>query len=730
MGTTDISLKRIFQQLVKGNVGTAIAETEIYLEAWPNQQTKEKLLALKEDYRLMVDYWKQGIKDPQLEQQYQRLLQRIYVLCANISIHRHMTGSSYLKTLYTNVRSSDRQWSIASIRCEMEGFVSEVAMLELEPEQTRKEKSRELYKQHYQQMNQLFCYVLTSHIWTEHVAADMEELLVSPTVDSIDQQLLTTAVMLSLMNRFDMAKFRLLVNVYSRSHDENVRQRALVGWVLSIDDDYLSVYPEQRELVANLLTSKRVCRELTELQMQLVYTMNAEKDTATMSQEIMPEIFQNNDSFRITKNGIEEVEEDPLEDVLHPNAAEERLDKMEESIRRMKDMQRQGADIYFGGFAQMKRFPFFYDMSNWLMPFYIQHPDIAQFVDKIGGSPYLKRVLEKGSFCNSDKYSFLIVFHNVIDGMPEKIREMMKNGDIPLDEELENEDKQSPLFLRRIYLMDLYRFFRLFPNRTALCNPFDTFSKSHLGMCLFFTSELFQGTPLESYKREVVAMFRKHKLEYESDMLLETFPEEMHDVQYYLWSKNYSDALRLDPNNEKALAGRAREFFHVGMYDEADQDYEQLLLLNPGKVSYMLNKAVCLLYLEDYEGALRLLYQLNYEHEDDVNVQRVLAWTLTCDGKQEQAEPIFKQLTANQQLSGEDCMNYAYCQWLQGNVEGAADNFNKYLEQEGKTWDKLEIAFNRKWLNERGITETDIKMMQALILNSGIILSSSDSLPF
>jgi len=729
MGTTDISLQRIFQQLIRGNVGTAIAETEIYLEAWPNQQTKEKLMTLKGDYRLMVDYWKQGMKDPQLEQQYQRLLQRLYVLCANISIHRHMTGSSYLKSLYTSVRSAGRQWSIASIRNEMESFVSEVAMLEFEPEHTRKDKSRELYKQHHQQMNQLFCFVLTSHIWTDSIAADMEELLVSPTVDSIDQQLLTTAVMLSLMNRFDMAKFRLLVNVYSRSHDENVRQRSLVGWVLSIDDDYLQVYPEQRELIATLLKSKRVCRELTELQIQLVYTMNAEKDTATMSQEIMPDILQTNGSFRITKNGIEEAEDDPLEDILHPNASEERLNKLESSLQRMMDMQKQGADLYFGGFSQMKRYPFFYDISNWLVPFYMQHPDIEQFLGVVAESNYLQRIVKNGPFCNSDKYSFLIVFNNVIDSFSENIRNIMMNDSIPMDE-IETEDQQSALYIRRIYLMDLYRFFRLFPNRSALCNPFDTSSHNQLGMCLFFTSDLFRGTPLEAYKRDVVAMFRKRKMMYEADLLLETFPEEMRDVQYYLWMNNFDEVLKLEPDNEKALAGRAREYFQSGMFDEADEAYERLLLLNPGKVSYMLNKAVCLVNMEDYEEALRLLYQLNYEHEDDANVQRVLAWTLTCDGKLEQAEKIFQQLTGSRQASGEDYMNYAYCQWLQGHIEDAADSFNKYLEQEGNTWDNLEAAFNREWLNERGINETNIRMMQALILNSGIILSSSDSVPF
>ena len=121
---------------------------------------------------------------------------------------------------------------------------------------------------------------------------------------------------------------------------------------------------------------------------------------------------------------------------------------------------------------------------------------------------------------------------------------------------------------------------------------------------------------------------------------------------------------------------------------------------------------------------------MNYEHEDDVNVQRVLAWTLTCDGKLEQAEKIFQQLTVRRQASGEDYMNYAYCQWLQGHIESAADSFNKYMEQEGDTWENLEAAFNREWLIERGITETDIRMMQALVLNSGIILSSSDSIPF
>ncbi len=715
MGTTDISLQRIFRQLSEGNVGMVIAETETYLAAWPNPQTSEKLAVIKQDYQLMADYWARGVQDPLLAEQYQRLLQRLYMVCANISIYRHMSASSYLKALYTGVRQKDRTWSMTAIRQEMEGFVTDLAMLELEPEENREARRTEIHRQHRQQMNQLFNYVLTSHIWTPGIGNDMQELLLSPTVDSNDQQLIVSAVMLSLMNRFDMVKFQLLVEVYRQSQDEAVRQRALVGWALSIDDDFLDVYPEQRELIGSLLQSKKACRELTELQIQLVYALDAEKESKTIQQEIIPDLLKNN-ALRITQNGIEEVEEDPLEDVLHPDAAEQRMERLEASIQRMADMQRQGVDIYFGGFSQMKRYPFFYDMSNWLVPFYLQHPDIAQHVQNAGHETFLQHVMHNGPFCNSDKYSFVIAFQQVVDRLPENIREMMEHGEAKLAgmESIAEEEQRSPAYIRRIYLMDLYRFFRLFPNRSALCNPFDT-AKEPLGMCLFFTSDLFRGTPLERNKREVAALLIKRKLTLPAAQLLDSFPQEMHDVQYFLWQSNYEEALRLEPNNERALAGRAREFFHQGMYDAAEEDYEQLMMLFPGKVSYMLNRAVCLLHMEDYEEALRLLYQLNYEHADDVNVQRVLAWTLTCAGKPEQAEKYFVQLTENRQASGEDCVNYACCLWLLGKIPEAAENFAKYLGSLGDGYDNMDSAFNREWLHERGITDIDIKMMQGLV---------------
>ena len=112
-------------------------ELETYLMAWPNQLSREKLETLRSEYDLMADYMMQGATDPERDGQYNKLLQRIYVLMANIAIHRHLSATSFLQQLHSNARLTWHPMNLETIRQEMENFVSEVAMLELEPEHTR-----------------------------------------------------------------------------------------------------------------------------------------------------------------------------------------------------------------------------------------------------------------------------------------------------------------------------------------------------------------------------------------------------------------------------------------------------------------------------------------------------------------------------------------------------------------------------------------------------------------
>ena len=428
---TNESLKLVDDALQTGNCGWAIRYMENYLAAWPEQHTSQKLAEIREDYDRMESYWQQGGEDQQRETLYQRLLQRMYVLYANVMHYHRMKASPYQNSLYTRVRQAQRDWSLTAIRQEMEGFVSNVAMLQLEPDNKRGAKSQELYRDHQQQMNQLFEYVLTSRQWSEGVGSQFVDMLTSPTIDTVDQQLLIAAVSLSLLNQFDMAKFRMLTEVYRLSQDEAVRQRALVGWALSVSDTYQKVYPEQRELLTALLESEQVCQELTELQIQLIYCLNEEKDSRTIRKEIMPDLLKS--SSKMMTNDIE-TEEERLEEVLHPEVSEERMEHLEASMRRVQDMQKEGVDVFYHGFSQIKRYPFFYDISNWLVPFFIQHPDIAQFVENNNDIRFLKKVFATNAFCNSDKYSFVIAFQEVIGRLPQQMREMMQRGEYSAEE--------------------------------------------------------------------------------------------------------------------------------------------------------------------------------------------------------------------------------------------------------------------------------------------------------
>ena len=88
----------------------------------------------------------------------------------------------------------------------------------------------------------------------------------------------------------------------------------------------------------------------------------------------------------------------------------------------MAEMQRNGSDIYFGGFKQMKRYPFFYTLSNWFCPFYQEHPGLSNTTSKLKNSKFLDILQKNGPFCDSDKFSFALALATVVDKIPENMR--------------------------------------------------------------------------------------------------------------------------------------------------------------------------------------------------------------------------------------------------------------------------------------------------------------------
>ena len=720
----DDILSSIYEYISDRYLSDAIREMESYLAVNPHQINSDRLFAIKTDYQVMMDYWRNGYKDPQLPQLYDKLLRRMYVLYANVATNDRVLHSPFLASLFMRAHLSPRDWAVQVMREQLESFVSDIAMLDLEPQHTTQERRKELYRQHHQLIGDIFAHILTSDLWTDGQADEMEQMLLSPTVDTIDQQIIVSAITLAAINTFDSFKFRTLMNVYVKSRDEHVRQRALVGWVLSIDDMLMDeVFPESKELVMTTLENADCCKELAELQKQIYYCMSAEEDRDTIQKEIMPDLIKS--QYNIARDGIlEQDEESVLNDILHPEEEEQNLEKLENSFRRMVDMQKQGSDIYFGGFSQMKRFPFFNEIANWFTPFYMDHPGVALAREKFGNIKFLQGILSWGPFCNSDKYSFMLAFESVLNQIPQNVLEMLNRGEAEMVQKVEKEEMGKPVYIRRIYLQDLFRFFRLFSQRTYFRNFF-TYDDS---ACLFFNYSIFKDSALQDQFYDIITFLIKRHRDEDAENVLLCYDQEHYDtyetqmLAAYLTDypiDNYERALELNPNSERAMWGVAKEWFKHQRYQDALGLYDKLLVMNPDKKSYQLNKSVCLTNLHRYDEAEQILFRLNYEDADDLNVVRVLAWALTGDGKYEQAGRLYDQLMAEENPADGDFLNYGFYLWFTGKVDEAANSFrtyNHHTEDDKRRMSMDELIEAESYLLEKnGIIEEEIKMMFDLI---------------
>jgi tetratricopeptide (TPR) repeat protein len=722
-------LTDILDMVVSRQLGKAVSSLENWLLAYPRQQDMDELIDIRDAYRLMAGYWQRGFDDPQRPQVYDQLLRRVYVLTADVSIRHQLSDSTYMKVLHQRPRKAHNDWSLSAIRASLESFVSELALLELQPEAERRRKSNDLYTRHNEQMRDLFDYILTSRQWRPRQADAFLDMLLSPTLASIDQQLIVSAITLSATQNFCYQKFRILSEVWLQATDEPLRQRALVGWVLAAASDSRAwhLYTEVYDTVSRLCSDEATRQELAELQMQLVYCQQADQDHATIQKEILPDIMSGS-RIKFTGKGLVEMDEDSLDDILHPEASEMAMERMEQSIQRMVDMQKQGADIYFGGFSQMKRFPFFSDISNWFVPFYPQHPAISQTWQNVRGGKFLRAITRAGAFCDSDKYSFVLAFTQVLDRLPANLLQMIEKGEASaeaLGGEMAQEAQQAPAFIRRVYLQNLYRFFRIFHARSEFTTPF-----GQEGSYLFFTHPLFAQASLSSQAVATARFLMKRQRYADAASVLANIPSEQRDLQFFLLAGAamqhtasdalpapdycFREALKLQPDNQRALAGLARALFASQHYDEALARYEQLLLQQPDHRTYQLNAAVCLLNLQRTDEALKLLYKLSYVYPDDLTVSRIMAWAQTVGGKYEQAEKRYSQLLAAEKPEPADLLNYGYCLWLERRIADAIGMFRRFLDCQQQSDFSIVHEFTateHQLLADHGISDIEIQLM-------------------
>ena len=782
--------------IAKHNVGKALrAMKETIAEDKLPGYIVARYEDVKNDYRLMQDAMMRGLRDDKIDEVYADIMRKVYGASLDVLIEEKV--KRYSSFAYARVSAQQTEAHPDAVRTVLEAYVQDMAMMAFEPESTRKAKMEKLTADHHAYMKQLFNALLVAPMWNDRRAADFADLLLSPTIDRDDALLLVSAVMLATMNVNDPYKWDMLAEVYVRATDKVLKMRALVGWVLSLPYDPRGprLFPFVQERIKAMLADKTTLKQLLDMQMQMLFCCNADADNEEIQRNIMPTLIKNT-NLQMTRLGIVEKEDDPMKDIMDPNAAERDMEEMERKYRKMMDMQKQGSDIYFGGFSKMKTFPFFNDLCNWFAPFNAAHPALGAARERLAGSTFLNNLMENGPFCDSDKYSFALAIAQIMDRMPDNVKEML-NSDATFGPTVSKDEQENPAYICRSYLQSLYRFFRLYRSKRDFLNPFilDELEDND-GNALFMSYKLLACPEMEEnavalcgflLKRKMMRKLMSMAICYKSSQnprlvrFLALVP--MTDGK---WQEAY-DLFASVPENqhtEESLRGMAHCCMSLKRFGEAVAIYRRLLAMHPDSFSYQLNLAVCLMSSDAFsscgdvasscdassscgasscdaslcdaasslggkvearpnkvvEEGTKLLYKLDYEHPDNANVRRVLAWCMMLQGHFDKAIDIYTRLLSQPDAVSADRLNAAYAHWLSRDVACAVALLREYCnlcEQEEaeakeaakKQGRRCEPTKSRNYrlvedftkdadlLSKYGISLTERKIMVDIVLN-------------
>ena len=651
-------MRSIYSLLCNGQLHSAITHLGLFMEQNDNCGMTDEYQTLSDDFRRMYEYWLSDMKDPSLEAMIEQFSRRTANFCSEyISRLLNLEDSCYLLMERNKANRKGDSWNWQDIRQKLEAFVSDEALASFSFDgETDKEKYYRIVDAHADYSRRLFTHIVTDGAMNPKCFEEVIETLTTPTVDSADQQIIVSALTIAGLRAFDITKFRIMANVCREASYLEVRQRALVGFVLTMGQGMSLLFPEQKAIVEEVLADKSIYSQLLELQMQLVFCVKASDDSKKVQEEIMPGIVKYSD-LQVKNGRIVEVEDNSIDDILGKNDDEQRTENVEKLMHNLKDMQDSGADILFGGFSHMKRFPFFDDMANWFLPFSVHNKAVR---DAIGSSdfdmPY-DMIFQKGGICDNDRYSFVFVFKEVMSRMPENIKELFRNRLGVHEEECE----YSPTHYRRNYLQTLYRFFKLFKWRSGLVSPFekDGFccisGERHHVPYLFSANELFLDSMWLKEVLPNLQMFLSRNLtdKIEDDLRKMEWPDVpsfegcmakikyLHKLKHTGYDeKMIREALKYKPDSlvaKKLLANILLDSEREDCIEEAKQIFLELVDNDSDNPTLCYKAALTCYLTHDFDKALPLVYKLHYNYPDDDNVNMLFGSLLLLKGDISQA---------------------------------------------------------------------------------------------
>jgi len=684
---------------------------------------------LEHTYEQMLNYMLEGVQDPERDKVYHKLLTSILELADRVK-DRLMENHSGWHT-YILKREVDRQQELTgkrvietmddlSFKRELDEMIDEGRVSPDADDERRRKLSADIFK----------------HLWLSNRYNEAENSLSSAIISCQDflwheKALYISAILLSGLRYWDEEKVHRLID-FAGEEDQEVSARALVALVILLYryDHRVEFYPNIVHRLQLISEELKLAQNLEKIALQLIRTRDTLEIGRKLQEDLMPEMAKLKPKLE-DKLKMDDIREELLEEGRNPDweSMFSESDDLYRKVDEFMKLQMEGADVYMTTFAHLKQFPFFNELTNWLVPFHNENPDLKEiyesrtdsfdpdiFVDGLKKTPFL---------CNSDKYSFIFNLRY----LPEEQKKMLSTAFLMemegMEEMLEDEKLTSGDFtMRRVfiqYIQDLYRFFKISPFKNEFEDVFG-------GKLDLYRSDFF-GHIVEddSITRNIAEyLFEKDHFEEALDIFKILLEKQANDRELlekagYCMQKmgHFREAVQF--YQRIGLSGELRLwtlknlgicYRNIGEYGQALDVYEKATILQPDDQTIESLIGFCHLKLGDYNTALKHYFKIEYLNPGNPHILRPIAWCYFALGELEKSDKYFTSVFEGKP-GYYDYINYGHLQWALGNKRDAVElyiqslrDLNFEMEDFLKTMED-----DRSILVSNGINHKDIPLM-------------------
>ncbi len=684
---------------------------------------------LEHTYEQMLNYMLEGVQDPERDRVYHKLLTSILELADRVK-DRLMEQHSGWHT-YILKREVDRQQELngtrvietmddLSFKRELDEMIDEGRVSPEADDERRRKLSADIFK----------------HLWLSNRYNEAENSLSAAIISCQDfvwheKALYISAILLSGLRYWDEAKVHRLID-FAVEEDQEVSARALVALVilLYIYDLRVEFYPNIVHRLKLINDELHLEQNMEKIALQLIRTRDTLEIGRKLQEDLIPEMAKLKPKLE-DKLKMDDIRDELLEEGRNPDweSMFSESDDLYRKVDEFMKLQMEGADVYMTTFAHLKQFPFFNEMTNWLVPFHHENPDLKEiyntrsdqfdpdiFVDGLKKTPFL---------CNSDKYSFIFNLRY----LPEEQKQLLSNAflmemegmqDMLADEQLTSGDfTKRTVFIQ--YIQDLYRFFKISPFKNEFEDVFggklDLYRSSFFGHIVeddSITRNIAEYLFEKDHFEEALDIFNMLLEEQANDKeLLEKAGYCSQKMGNYREAINYYQKIGLTGEpNLWTLKNMGICFRKDGAFKQALEIYQKAAVLQPDDQTNESLIGFCYLKLGDYQTALKHYFKIEYLNPGNQHILRPIAWCYFAMGELDKSDKYFARVFEGSP-SYYDYINYGHVQWARGNKRDAVElyiqslrDLNFQMEDFLKTMED-----DREMLLKNGINAKDIPLM-------------------